>query len=149
QVIRLLANFGLYFLPFFVGALFLGTLFLQGQKTFGRLYFADLTGSGIAGLVVLGAMYFLPPEEITFAPLALWALAAICWFGAARGQRGTAAAVVLAVVTLGAAALIPALTGITTLAVNAYKGVSYARNFPDAQQIYRSISPFGDLEIYS
>ena len=30
-----------------------------------------------------------------------------------------------------------------------YKGVAYARNFPDATRIYRNVSPFGDLQIYS
>ena len=34
------------------------------------------------------------------------------------------------------------------VAVSQYKGVAYARNFPDAQRIYRSISPFGDLQVY-
>ena len=35
------------------------------------------------------------------------------------------------------------------LAVNDYKGVSYARKFPDAQKVYQSSSPFGFLEAYS
>ena len=35
------------------------------------------------------------------------------------------------------------------IAVSSYKGVSYARNFPDAKRLYRNISPFGDLQIYS
>ncbi len=146
---RLAANFGLYFLPFFVGALFLGTLFLKKQKTFGRLYFADLTGSGLAGLAVLGAMYVLPPEQITFAPLVLWAAASLLWFGATSERSALAWMGGLIVASFVAAIAIPAVTGITTLAVNPYKGISYARNFPDQKQIYRSISPFGDLQIYS
>jgi SAM-dependent methyltransferase len=146
---RLAANFGLYFLPFFVGALFLGTLFLKKQKTFGRLYFADLTGSGIAGLMVLAAMYVLPPEQITFAPLVLWAAASLLWFGATSNRRVVGWTAGLIAVAFAAAIAVPAITGITTLAVNSYKGISYARNFPDAERIYRSISPFGDLQIYA
>ena len=42
----------------------------------------------------------------------------------------------------------PAL-GLKTLAVNDYKGVSYARKFPDANKVYESASPFGFLEIYA
>ena len=42
----------------------------------------------------------------------------------------------------------PAL-GLKTLAVNDYKGVSYARKFPDAKKVYESASPFGYLEAYS
>ena len=43
---------------------------------------------------------------------------------------------------------LPDLLDIPSVAVTQYKGVSYARNFPDAKRIYRSISPFGDLQIY-
>ena len=146
---RLIANFALYFLPFFSGALFLGTLFLKRQKTFGRLYFADLTGSGIAGLLVLAAMYVLPPETITLAPLALWAIATLLWFGSAASRRALAGAAALVVVAFAAAMVVPNVLGITTLAVNSYKGISYARNFPDAERIYRNVSPFGDVQIYA
>jgi len=41
---RLFANFVLYFLPFLAGALYLGVVFLKAQKTFSRVYFADLVG---------------------------------------------------------------------------------------------------------
>ena len=53
---RLLANFVLYFLPFLAGALYLGVVFLKAQKTFNRVYFADMAGSGLCGLSVLLAM---------------------------------------------------------------------------------------------
>ena len=36
-----------------------------------------------------------------------------------------------------------------TLAVSDYKGVSYARKFPDNERVYERASPFGYLEIYS
>ncbi len=71
---HLIANFLLFFLPFFVGALFLGTIFLTRQRTFGRVYSADMAGSGLAELVVLAGMYLLPPESLLFVPLALWTI---------------------------------------------------------------------------
>ena len=43
----------------------------------------------------------------------------------------------------------PRRFGLKTLAVNDYKGVSYARKFPDAKRVYESASPFGYLEAYS
>src|SRR5262249_37879085 len=61
---RLFANFLLYMLPFLAGAFYLGTVFLKAQRLFGRVYFADLTGSGLCGLVFLGAMYLLAPENL-------------------------------------------------------------------------------------
>ena len=39
--------------PFLAGAVFLGCVFLKSNRTFGRVYFADLAGSGLCGLIVL------------------------------------------------------------------------------------------------
>ena len=77
---RLLANFVLYFLPFLAGALYLGVVFLKAQKTFNRVYFADLVGSGLCGLSVLLAMYFFKPDDLIMAPLLLWLAGGVLWF---------------------------------------------------------------------
>jgi hypothetical protein len=142
QKLRLLANFLLYFSPFLPGAMFLGLAFLRGQKHFGRVYFADLAGSGLGGLSFLGALYLLLPERLLLVPMGLWFLGGLTWFIMQRDRLGL---VLLVVAGAGAAALNFALPQIVSLQ---YKGVSYARNFPDAQRIYQAASPFGYLEIY-
>jgi hypothetical protein len=43
----------------------------------------------------------------------------------------------------------PGALGITKLAVSDYKGVAYARKFPDMKRTYERASPFGYMEIYS
>lgn len=141
---RLLANFLLYLLPFLSGAFFLGIVFRLGRGHFNRLYFADLLGSGLAGAVILGAMYLLPPERLLVVSLLLWAVAMLLWFSRRPMLTLAGAAVVIA-----AYLAIPGILGLPTIAVSQYKGVSYARNFPDARRIYRSISPFGDLQVYA
>ena len=146
---RLLANFILYFLPFLAGALFLGTVFLIRQKIFGRVYFADMTGSGLSALAVLGGMYVLPPENLVVVPLALWSLGGVFWFAGIGDRRGAAGQAGLAAAVVAGSFLLPGILGIPALAVSQYKGVSYARNYPDATRIYRDVSPFGDLQIYS
>ncbi len=145
---RLLANFLLYLLPFLSGAFFLGIVFRQGKEHFNRLYFADLMGSGLAGLAILGALYVLPPEKLLVAPLVLWAVAVVLWIGVAQLGK-VAAALVGAGVVLAAYLMLPAALGVPDIAVSSYKGISYARNFPDAKRLYRSFSPFGDLQVYS
>jgi len=142
QKLRLLANFLLYFSPFLPGAVFLGLAFLRGQKAFGRVYFSDLAGSGLGGLAFLGALYILPPERLLLLPLGLWFLSGIAWF---RLQRDAAGLVLLLVAGGAGIALNLVLPQIVS---SPYKGVSYARNFPDAERIYEAASPFGDLEIY-
>ena len=57
--------------PFLAGAFFLGCVFLRSNRTFGRVYFADLAGAGLCGLVVLLAMYVFTPANLIAAPLAL------------------------------------------------------------------------------
>ena len=96
---RLLANFVLYFLPFLAGALYLGTVFLKAQKTFNRVYFADLVGSGLCGLSVLLAMYFYRPDDLIMAPLLLWLVGGVLWFTSIGDRRGMAAIVGVALLT--------------------------------------------------
>lgn len=146
---RLFANFILYFLPFLCGAFYLGIVFLKAQKTFNRVYFADLAGSGGCGLMFLLAMYVFTPEDLVVVPLALWLVGAVLWFVAVGDRRGIVQAVIAALLAVGAHLLLPDALGIPKLHVSDYKGVSYARNFPDAQRVYRTTSPFGYMEVYS
>jgi spermidine synthase len=146
---RLLANFLLYLLPFLAGAFFLGAVFLKSRTAFGRVYFADLTGSGLAGLVVLAAMYLFPPEALITVPLALWAVGGIAWFAAFGSRRGMAALALVGLASIAAYNYLPDLLAVPKIAVSQYKGIAYARNFPDAERIYRSVSPFGDVQIYA
>ncbi len=146
---RLLANFVLYFLPFLAGALYLGVIFLKAQKTFNRVYFADLVGSGLCGLSVLLAMYVLRPDDLVMAPLLLWLAGGVLWFVALGDRRGLLAIVVVALLSGLVHYVAPSALGIPKLAVSDYKGVSYARKFPDNKRTYERASPFGYMEIYS
>ena len=82
---RLFGNFLLYMLPFLAGAFYLGTVFLKAQRIFGRVYFADLTGSGLCGLLFLGAMYLVTPDNLLIVPLLLWLAGSALWFMAVGG----------------------------------------------------------------
>lgn len=146
---RLLANFVLYFLPFLAGALYLGVVFLKAQKTFNRVYFADLVGSGLCGLSVLLAMYVFRPDDIVMAPLILWLAGGVLWFVALSDRRGMLAIVVVAILSAAVHYAAPRVFDIPKLAVSDYKGVSYARKFPDNKRTYERASPFGYMEVYS
>ncbi|MBN9087846.1 MAG: hypothetical protein J0J01_13125 [Reyranella sp.] len=146
---RLFANFVLYFLPFLAGALYLGVVFLKAQKTFNRVYFADLVGSGLCGLSVLLAMYFFTPDDIVMAPLGLWLAGGLLWFSALSDRRSMLAIVAVAVLSAAVHYVAPGVLGIPKLVVSDYKGVSYARKFPDNKRTYERASPFGYMEVYS
>ncbi len=146
---RLLANFLLYLAPFLAASFFLGIVFIKAREAFPRVYFADLTGSGLAGLLVLGAMYVFAPEEIVTVPLFLWAIGGVLWFAGTGSRLGPATLVGAAAASLAAYLVLPAALGTPAIAVSQYKGIAYARNFPDATRILRSVSPFGDLQVYA
>ncbi len=146
---KLLQMFLAELTPFLAGAVFLGCVFLKSNRTFGRVYFADLAGSGLCGLVFLLAMYAFAPANLIAAPLALWLAACVAW-ALGPGGRGALIPYLIAggLAFAGHFVLAPAF-GLKTLAVNDYKGVAYARKFPDAKRVYESASPFGYLEAYS
>lgn len=98
---RLLASFVLYTLPFLAGALFLGIVFLKARRVFGRVYFADLTGSGLCGLSILVAMSFLAPQTLLLIPLLLWLAGGALWFLATGNARAAAWVGLVAALSVG------------------------------------------------
>src|SRR5882757_1335517 len=146
---RLAGNFMLYMLPFLAGALYLGTVFLKANKIFGRVYFADLSGAGLCGLAFLVAMYLSPPENLIVVTLILWFLGSLLWFSALSNRRGAPWLAAVAVASVACHFALPPLLDIPKLAVSDYKGVAYARKFPDSQRVYERASPSGYLEVYS
>ena len=145
---RLLANFLLYLLPFLAGAGFLGAIFIRYRHGFARLYFADLTGAGLCGFLLLGAMYAVPPEDLIAVPLLLGLAGAGLWL-VVHGSRRSAIALVGAAALTGALHYgLPEWLGLPKLAVSDYKAIAYARKFPDSTRIYRGVSPFGDVQVY-
>jgi spermidine synthase len=146
---KLLEMFLAELTPFLAGAAFLGSVFLKSNRTFGRVYFADLAGSGLCGLVFLLAMYVFVPANLIVAPLALWLAACVAWAVGPGGLKVSIPFVLAGALAFAGHFVIAPSFGLKTLAVNDYKGVSYARKFPDAKKVYESASPFGYLEIYS
>ena len=146
---RLAGNFMLYMLPFLAGAFYLGTVFLKANKIFARVYFADLSGAGLCGLAFLVAMYLLTPENLIVVPLVLWFAGSVFWFSALADRRGVLWLSAVAIASIAGHFALPPLLDIPKLAVSDYKGVAYARKFPDSQRVYERASPFGYLEVYS
>src|SRR4030095_1085126 len=61
QWLKLIINYILYFIPFFLGALALGIVFIKNVAEIGHFYFSNLAGSGIGALLAaILAWYFLP-----------------------------------------------------------------------------------------
>ncbi|MFH1489128.1 MAG: hypothetical protein ABII06_09500 [Pseudomonadota bacterium] len=135
--------FFIYFLPFLFGAMAIGLIFLAGKENFGRVYFANMTGSGLGGACLFLFMYWFLPVRLFLVPLSVWAAGTLLWFWG-RKEKWT-------LTLLGFGALAALLLGYLRpqIKVSEYKGVSYARNLSDAQKVYEKASPFGFIEVYA
>ncbi|NGZ05227.1 MAG: hypothetical protein G8237_02615 [Magnetococcales bacterium] len=143
QFTNLFINFLAYSAPFLLAALLLGIAFLAGRHRFQLTYAADMTGSGVAGLLCLQAMLWLPPEQLLLIPLLFWWGGALAWFRAWGDRRSPW------LVTVSAGCSLLMLATLPQIQVSAYKGVSYAAKFPDAKRMYQDAGAHGLLEIYA
>ena len=89
------------------------------------------------------------PENLIVVPLVLWVSGSVLWFSALRNARAMRWVAAAAILSIGAHFALPPLLNLPKLAVSDYKGVSYARRFPDSERVYERSSPFGYLEVYS
>ncbi len=150
---RLFANFLLYMLPFLAGAFYLGTVFLKAQQDLRpRLLRRPRPALGpVRPRRSWWRCMSSAPDNLIVVPLLLWLAGGVLWFVAlARPARHRCAIVGVAVGCRSRrTSSLPPLLDIPKLAVSDYKGVSYARKFPDAERVYERASPFGYLEVYS
>ena len=61
---KLLLTYLMFFIPFFLGALVIGLVFIKSVDRIGKIYFANLLGSGAGGLVVLLLIGWFFPNQL-------------------------------------------------------------------------------------
>jgi spermidine synthase len=149
---------GLYYvllsLPFLVGSLIIGLILTTAGRMVGRLYFADLVGSGLGGLVVLFGFYLLAPQYLPVLVVILFlpALAAAAWGadtpGTVTGRHGRG--VRLAVAALVAAGCVTVLISRAELHFSEYKGISYtlaSSDVTEAKVVDEAQGPLGLIQV--
>lgn len=138
----LLALYGWLAIPFFLSSVCTTLAFFLRPRHVGRVYFADLLGSGVGAAVVVGLLFAFPAAWLPYLlSLPLWGLAG--WFMWMDGPRtrwvfGLAA---LAALALGWQ------IGFTPIRVSDYKPLSYTLQFPDARVTDRAQSPLSEIKL--
>lgn len=130
-----------FFTPFFLGALAIAMVFYREVVNIGSLYFANLFGSGLGGILVIVLLWQLLPERlpalIAFLPLAAGFL--MLPRKRSRTEHIIAAGAALVCVFF--------LFQPPELERSQYKDISEAMNLPDAEIVHRENSPYGVLEV--
>ncbi len=122
----LLASQLIYFFVFFIGALVIGLIFIHDSQRIGSLYFANLIGSGIGGIMFVALMYLILPQQL----VVLTAL--LPWFSALLviEKRSIPA---LTLVILCPVIIAASLYCSNPIQPSQYKGISKTLNLPQAK----------------
>ncbi len=127
QMMRLVAFCVLFFLPFFAASLAIGMVYVRHVQGIGRLYFANLLGSGIGGVIAMMLLGFMMPGQ-ALPVAALFPLVAAVIIMPAQRHR-----LVKGVLTAAVALAIFSITHPVPLALSQYKSLSLTRQLPDAE----------------
>ncbi len=150
QIVWIGAYYLIYAIPFFIGAVFIGAVFVELQEHIYKVYFWNMAGSGLGGILVLVLMYLLPADRLVEPLIIIGALVALfCLIRfdpktnlprlPLRPSLGVVAIMILSMVLV-------ALNG--KIKVSEFKPISYARQFPDTALAYHSYGPTGEFDVY-
>ncbi|MEJ2201339.1 MAG: hypothetical protein P8X63_10060, partial [Desulfuromonadaceae bacterium] len=142
QALLLLAIILLLSLPFVLGALVIGILFVQQADRIGSTYCANLIGSGLGGLVGVVALTRFFPEQLA-ALLALPTLPAGMLLLPPR-QRLLQGVAVATTAALALALAVPA-----KLPLSQFKDLQKTLDLPDSRTVAMANDPYGQLRSVS
>lgn len=140
---KLLITYMLFFIPFFLGALAIGIIFIKYIDKIGMLYFANMLGSGLGGVAAVFLMWTFFPEKLPAVIAAIAFLAGLIIVP--KEQRtGFTIIVTITVAVLSFMYITPA-----RLNLSEYKSLSKTLNLPDSKIILKESSPYGLIDIVS
>jgi hypothetical protein len=140
EVGKLLWTYLVFFLPFFLGALALGLVFVREVDQIGKLYFANLLGSGAGGLVALLLVWQFRPNQLPALLAVLPVLAALLLFPPKKPLLP------LVLVALTAVVIGWQFRQPPTLVLSQYKDLPKTLLLPQAQIREERPSPYGLLQ---
>ncbi len=141
----------LYGVPFFAGGIFIGVMFTTLAGRMHQLYFWNMLGSGLGGLLILGFMFLFPPGFLIYPLVGVAILPALlcCLRWSAEEDRFRMKYLETALFVVVASVGFVLLGRFGSLNVSDFKGESYARKYPDATLVYDVFSPLGETRVFS
>ncbi|MDN3669817.1 hypothetical protein QWY93_10825 [Echinicola jeungdonensis] len=139
---RLIGTYLLFFFPFLFGALAIGIIFTIEVKHIGKIYFANLLGSGLGGLSVLLLMPYFAPEKI---PALIAIFPVIAGFLTVKKQKKWP----LFIGSLSLAGTIIFFFYPPTLHLSEYKSLQKTLSLPETKVEETKYSPQGLVQVVS
>lgn len=151
QLIWIGVYYIIYAIPFFIAAVFINVVFIVFSSKIHTLYFWNMTGSGLGGIVILLCMYFLPADLLTL-PLIIISFAAafithLRYNSSLNKFSINTKKILICVAGLAVSLVMVIFFG--KINVSEYKGVSQIRHFAESDLDYYTYSPTGEMHVYS
>jgi hypothetical protein len=137
----LAANYFIYFLPFFFGALAIGIIFTRHADQIGAWYFANLLGSGLGGIFILLIIGSFLPQQLPPITGIFSVIAGL--ISISRIHRKWQ--LVLGFFAIAAATYMFIKPG--ELSLSEYKDLARIKNLPEATIIHREPGLHGLIEV--
>lgn len=141
HIYGLLLTYLCLFIPFFFGATAIGLVYTHYVSRIGNLYFADLFGSGMGGLLMLLLFWYFTPAVLPFV-IALLPLAAALLLIKRNQWKSHAVFLLPAIFVLFYGSIHP-----VKIPMSQYKSLSRSLLLPDAIILDEKISPYGQLQL--
>lgn len=143
HIFRLLFTYLLIFLPFFLGALAIGLIFIKYVESIGKIYFVNMVGSGLGGIAALVLLWFFEPNELPAIIAVLAVVASIIVIPRFRSFFWNG------LVLFSIIILYISLVYTPKIEPSQFKSISKSLNLPDAKVDLERNSPFGQLQVVS
>jgi len=143
QILYLFAYYLLYFIPFFWAGTFIALAFTVCADKAHRLYFYNMTGSGLGAAAIVGLMYGNAPQNLLLVISSAAFLAALI-LSLQMSVRWVAATVVFAVICILAFSAVGPLA--LKIRISENKSLVYYNSLPQAQTVAVRHSPLGRLD---
>lgn len=140
---RLILTYFVIFLPFLTGALAIGLSFSKFADRIGKIYFSNLIGSGIGGIIALLFMQWIIPEQQSFS------VAMLAFFGGMAAIPQNAGRFLWIITPLSAIILLILFFYPPKIIPSEYKDISKTMLLPDVEVEYKKSTPHGLVEIVS
>jgi hypothetical protein len=162
QIWKLFVTYLVLFVPFFFGAAALGFTFIEFPGEIGKVYFANLLGSGAGAAVIIGLMWWLQPNAmpavIGFIVLAAGVISVdpksnLPDFGVVRLRQGVKTpcskrhGVIILFGLVSGTSIIYFLIFPPELKPSEFKGITKILNLPASRIVHEGTSPYGLLQV--
>lgn len=140
HILKLVGTYILFIIPFFFAALAIGLIFVKYVEYIGKLYFANLVGSGFGGIVAIILILIFFPAEIAGIIGMLPVTASM--FVNKRDNK------IFFFLIIGLAISFSVFFSIfpPEIKLSQFKSLSRTKNLPDSEIILRKNSPYGLIE---